>query len=57
MSALVAGASCYSSLWHSTPGQLEVITDTYTYAYPELAFGRPITGMEPLSRPIAMEGT
>ena len=33
------------------------IVDTYANAYPKLAFGKPITEMEPFSKPIAMEGT
>jgi acetolactate synthase-1/2/3 large subunit len=28
-----------------------------TNAYPKLAFGRPFGEMEPLSRPLEMEGT
>lgn len=46
-------------LWDdpSTPALLEVGIDTYANAYPKLAFGRPITEMEPLAKPIAMEGT
>jgi acetolactate synthase I/II/III large subunit len=39
------------------PGLLEVVIDTYANAYPKLAFGKPITEMEPFSKPIAMEGT
>jgi acetolactate synthase I/II/III large subunit len=46
-------------LWSdpSSPGLLEVVIDTYVNAYPKLAFGKPITEMEPFSKPIAMEGT
>ena len=33
------------------------MVDTYANAYPKLAFGKPITEMEPFSKPIAMEGT
>jgi acetolactate synthase-1/2/3 large subunit len=41
----------------TAPGLLEVVIDTYANAYPKLAFGKPITEMEPFSKPIAMEGT
>jgi len=46
-------------LWQdpAAPALLEVIVDTYANAYPKLAFGKPITEMEPFSKPIAMEGT
>ena len=39
------------------PALLEVIVDTYTNVYPKMAFGRPITEMEPLAKPLDMEGT
>ncbi|MEA2344854.1 MAG: acetolactate synthase large subunit [Thermoanaerobaculia bacterium] len=39
------------------PALLQVMIDTYTNAYPKLAFGRPITEMEPLATPLEMEGT
>lgn len=39
------------------PALLQVMIDTYTNAYPKLAFGRPITEMEPLAKPVDMEGT
>ncbi len=41
----------------AAPGLLEVVVDTYANAYPKLAFGKPITEMEPFAKPIAMEGT
>jgi acetolactate synthase-1/2/3 large subunit len=41
----------------ASPFLLEVVVDTFANAYPKLAFGRPITGMEPFARPIDMEGT
>ena len=46
-------------LWRdpAAPGLLEVAVDTYANAYPKLAFGKPITEMEPFAKPIAMEGT
>lgn len=39
------------------PALLEVMIDSTINCYPKLAFGRPITEMEPLAKPIAMEGT
>jgi acetolactate synthase-1/2/3 large subunit len=46
-------------LWRdpSAPALLEVMVDMHANAYPKLAFGRPITEMEPFAKPIAMEGT
>ncbi len=46
-------------LWRdpAEPYLLEVMVDTFTNAYPKLAFGRPITEMEPLAQPLDMEGT
>jgi acetolactate synthase-1/2/3 large subunit len=46
-------------LWEN-PGQpalLQVTVDTYANAYPKIAFGRPITEMEPHAKPIEMEST
>jgi len=40
-----------------SPYLLEVFLDTMTNAYPKLAFGRPFGEMEPLSKPLEMEGT
>ena len=39
------------------PALLEVTVDTFANAYPKVAFGRPITEMEPLATPIEMEST
>jgi acetolactate synthase-1/2/3 large subunit len=39
------------------PRLLHVKIDTYANAYPKIAFGRPITEMEPLAKPVEMEGT
>ncbi len=36
---------------------LQVMIDIHTNAYPKLAFGKPITEMEPFSKPLDMEGT
>jgi len=48
-----------SSLWADPekPALLQVMIDTYANAYPKLAFGRPLTEMEPLAKPLEMEGT
>jgi acetolactate synthase-1/2/3 large subunit len=52
-------ADALTWLWDdpASPALLEVMVDTYANAYPKLAFGKPITEMEPFSKPIAMEGT
>ena len=39
------------------PRLLQVIVDSYANAYPKIAFGKPLTEMEPYSKPIEMEGT
>lgn len=39
------------------PQLLQVMIDPHTNTYPKIAFGRPITEMEPFSKPIEMEGT
>lgn len=46
-------------MWQSpfAPFLLEVAIDTFANAYPKIAFGRPMTEMEPLATPIAMEST
>jgi acetolactate synthase-1/2/3 large subunit len=46
-------------LWNAPtePFLLEVMIDPTANAYPKMAFGRPITEMEPLATPIGMEGT
>lgn len=48
-------------LWSDTmypqPKLLQVMIDPYTNTYPKIAFGRPITEMEPFAKPIEMEGT
>ncbi len=36
---------------------LQVMIDPYANAYPKIAFGKPLTEMEPQSEPIAMEST
>lgn len=48
-------------LWDSKnidkPQLLQVLIEPKTNTYPKIAFGRPITEMEPFAKPIAMEGT
>ncbi len=39
------------------PMLIQVMIDPHTNTYPKIAFGRPITEMEPLARPIGMEST
>jgi acetolactate synthase-1/2/3 large subunit len=48
-----------AELWRNPddPALLQVMIDTYANAYPKIAFGRPITEMEPFAKPIAMEST
>lgn len=41
----------------AAPALIEVTIDTYTNVYPKIAFGRPLTEMEPDAQPIAMEST
>ncbi len=41
----------------SAPALLHVKIDTFANAYPKIAFGRPITEMEPESAPLGQEGT
>jgi acetolactate synthase-1/2/3 large subunit len=41
----------------ASPYLLEVAVDTFANAYPKLAFGRPISDMEPDVAPLEMEGT
>jgi acetolactate synthase-1/2/3 large subunit len=40
-----------------TPALLHVMVDTTANAYPKIAFGHPITEMEPFAKPLDMEGT
>ena len=46
-------------LWSSpqSPMLLEVSIETLANVYPKIAFGRPITEMEPFFKPKEMEGT
>lgn len=54
-----AARAALDDLWcdPAEPYLLEVRVDTFANAYPKLAFGRPITEMEPLAQPLDMEGT
>jgi acetolactate synthase-1/2/3 large subunit len=46
-------------LWRdpTAPFLLQVMIDPSANVYPKLAFGRPITEMEPFAKPMEMEGT
>ncbi len=46
-------------LWQdpSQPALLQVMIHTFANAYPKIAFGHPISEMEPFVQPIEMEGT
>lgn len=46
-------------LWQDPqqPALLQVVVETTVNCYPKLAFGRPITEMEPFAKPLEMEGT
>ncbi len=48
-----------AKLWHepSEPFLLQVKVDPMVNAYPKIAFGHPITEMEPFAKPLDMEGT
>ena len=39
------------------PVLLQIMIDPQTNTYPKIAFGKPITEMEPFAKPIEMEGT
>jgi acetolactate synthase-1/2/3 large subunit len=51
--------SALACLWEekNKPFLLEVTIPTEVNAYPKMAFGKGITEMEPLAKPIDMEGT
>jgi acetolactate synthase I/II/III large subunit len=55
-SEIDSGLRC---LWDdpSAPALIEVAVDTFINVYPKIAFGRPLTEMEPDAQPIAMEST
>jgi acetolactate synthase-1/2/3 large subunit len=54
--ALPAGLS---AMWHddAAPFLLQVMIDPFANAYPKIAFGLPMTEMEPFAKPLEMEGT
>ncbi|MCL4487625.1 MAG: thiamine pyrophosphate-binding protein [Chloroflexi bacterium] len=41
----------------ASPFLLQIMIDPMANAYPKIAFGRPITEMEPFAKPVDMEGT
>jgi acetolactate synthase-1/2/3 large subunit len=43
--------------YKTKPQLLQVMIDPHTNTYPKIAFGKPITEMEPFAKPIEMEGT
>lgn len=47
----------WSDINFAKPQLLQVMIDPHTNTYPKIAFGRPITEMEPFAKPIEMEGT
>jgi acetolactate synthase I/II/III large subunit len=53
------GDAALDWLWESPdrPNLLQVTIDIRANAYPKIAFGKPITDMEPFVQPIEMEGT
>lgn len=48
-----------SELWShpNQPALLQVMIEPHLHVYPKIAFGKPITEMEPFVKPIEMEGT
>lgn len=46
-------------LWRDplSPALLQVMINPHMNAYPKIAFGKPITEMEPFAKPVEMEGT
>ena len=47
-------AALWADPWE--PFLLQVMVDAMANAYPKLAYGRPMTEMEPLAKPVAMKG-
>jgi acetolactate synthase-1/2/3 large subunit len=51
----------FLSLWDhkhaDLPVLVQVMIEPHTNTYPKIAFGRPITEMEPLAKPLGMEST
>lgn len=50
---------CLMQLWAdpTKPFLLQVMINSKINAYPKIAFGKPITEMEPFAKPLEMEGT
>jgi acetolactate synthase-1/2/3 large subunit len=48
-----------AEMWQdpAAPFLLQVMIDTMSNAYPKVAFGKPITEMEPFAKPVEMEST
>ena len=46
-------------MWENpqAPFLLQIFVDSFTNVYPKIAFGHPITEMEPFVKPLQMEGT
>jgi acetolactate synthase-1/2/3 large subunit len=54
----VAVPDALAAMWaYEGPYLLDVAIDTQANAYPKIAFGHPISEMEPLATPISMEAT
>jgi len=51
--------NCLQQLWEDpqVPFLLQVMINSKINAYPKIAFGKPITEMEPFAKPLEMEGT
>jgi acetolactate synthase-1/2/3 large subunit len=51
----------FLSIWDNKhadlPVLVQVMIDSHTNTYPKIAFGRPITEMEPMAKPLGMEST
>lgn len=56
---VAAVAPALDRMWRDpqAPFLLHVEIDTFANAYPKMAFGRPISDMEPHARPVAIEST
>lgn len=52
-------ATALEKMWENpnAPYLLQVMIDSHANAYPKIAFGRPLTQMEPFCKPLEMEGT
>jgi acetolactate synthase I/II/III large subunit len=55
--ACVADAAAWLADTGDGPALLQVLVDTYTNALPKIAFGHPITEMEPFVTPLGQEST